>query len=138
MAEYIIWGDEYSVRVDEIDRQHQQIISIINTVFHLVKEGSSEDKFENVLVGLKSYTESHFNFEEEIMQVAGYPQIEEHKRLHQAMVEKTRTLSNWKYWSAKDSAPMEALQFLKEWWVGHIRGTDVEYAPFVEVLNKKI
>jgi hemerythrin len=33
--------------------------------------------------------------------------------------------------------PDEVLDFLKDWWVNHIRSIDMQYAPFLSKLNLK-
>jgi hemerythrin len=137
MADYMVWRDEYSLRFDEIDRQHRKIIGIINEMFQLAKDGGSDEKFEKILSDLKAYTETHFAYEENIMRLAEFPAIKEHEKLHRAMAEKTAGLLSRKLLD-DDWNPAKALDFLKQWWLGHIRGKDVEYVPYVEPLNMEI
>ncbi|MDD5672643.1 MAG: hemerythrin family protein [Chitinivibrionales bacterium] len=137
MPDYIVWRDEYSVRFDEIDKQHRQIIGIINDMYQCVKGNGTEDKFAEALGDLRTYTETHFAYEEGIIRLAEFPEIEEHEKLHHAMAEKTEWLFKLKLGN-QNQVKEKALDFLKEWWVGHIRAKDVEYIPFVEALSAKI
>ncbi|MDD5674374.1 MAG: bacteriohemerythrin [Chitinivibrionales bacterium] len=137
MPDFIVWSDEYSVRFDEIDRQHRQIIGIINEMFQLVKGGEAEEKFEKILGDLKTYTETHFAYEEGIMRIAEFPAFEEHIKLHCGMAEKTAGLFKLKF-DDKERIKEKVLDFLKDWWLGHIRAKDVEYVPYVKGLSEKL
>jgi hemerythrin-like metal-binding protein len=137
MAEYIVWRDEYSVSDDSVDMQHKRIIGMLNGVFALVKKGSSREEMERLLTDLKTYTETHFEYEEKMMRMAGYPEIKRHESAHKTMAEKTVALCLVQQKSATGIMPDEVLDFLKDWWVNHIRGVDTLYAPFLSELKTK-
>jgi methyl-accepting chemotaxis protein/hemerythrin len=135
MAEYIIWKDEYSVSEMTIDFQHRQIIDIINAVFTLVKYKVSGDEITKLLANLKNYTETHFDYEEKIIKMINYPDIKKHESLHKTMAEKTAALCKVQKSSVNGIMPDEMLEFLKDWWVNHIRNLDVQYVPFLPKQN---
>jgi hemerythrin len=51
------------------------------------------------------------------------------------MAEKTAALCLVQQKSATGIMADEVLDFLKDWWINHIRGADMQYAPFLSRLN---
>jgi hemerythrin-like metal-binding protein len=137
MPKYIIWKEEYSVSDDIADMQHKRIIDIISGVFALVKNKSSGERIGELLADLKMYTETHFEYEEKMMRMAAYPDIENHEKLHSAMTQRTAAMCLAQKNSNNGIMPEEVLDFLKDWWVNHIRNIDMQYAPFVSKSNSK-
>ncbi len=62
----IIWDNSFSVGNIHLDRQHKIMISLINDLSETLKDNVVFDKLENILKGMKEYTETHFKNEEEI------------------------------------------------------------------------
>jgi hemerythrin-like metal-binding protein len=135
VAEYIVWRDDYSVSDDSVDMQHKRIIGVINSVYVLAKNGGTREEIGKILVDLKRYTETHFEHEENVMRMAGYPDVKQHEALHKTMAEKTAALCLVQQKSATGIMADEVLDFLKDWWINHIRGADMQYAPFLSRLN---
>jgi hemerythrin len=132
MSDYIIWKDEYSVSDKPIDLQHQQIVRVINDVYNLVKNGSSKEEIGKLLANLKRYTETHFDYEEKLMHLISYPDSVKHEALHKTMAEKTAGMCKVQQSSVNGIMPDEVLEFLRDWWVNHIRNLDVQYVPFLQ------
>lgn len=137
MADYINWRDEYSVLDNSVDLQHKRIIGILNGVFALVKSKRSGEETGKLLADLKTYTETHFEYEEKMMRMAIYPDIGNHEKLHKGMTERTAAMCLAQKNSKNGIMPDEVLDFLKDWWMNHIRSIDMQYAPFLSKLNLK-
>jgi len=137
MADYIVWRDEYSVSESAVDMQHKRIIGIINGVYALVKNKGSREQIGKLLDDLKRYTETHFGYEENVMRLTGYPDVKKHEAYHTTMAEKTAAMCLVQQKSVNGMMPDDVLDFLKDWWVSHIRGVDMQYAPFLSKLNRK-
>ena len=60
----IVWDDSLSVNVTEIDRQHQQLVSMLNDLHNAMKAGHGKEMLRNILSGLINYTDTHFKTEE--------------------------------------------------------------------------
>jgi hemerythrin len=62
------------------------------------------------------------------MEAVEYPDLIEHRALHDKMRQKTLDLqANVDFVTGHN-----LLAFLKEWWVGHIQTEDKKYAPYLE------
>ena len=127
---YIQWKEDYSVGHDEIDKQHQQLIGIINDLFLAIKDGSEEKFLQEILVRMYEYTKLHFVYEEELLARISYPNIENHQSLHEWMVVKTKNMRH-RLLDHEETA-REILEMLKKWWIDHIRKTDMQYRPYLE------
>jgi hemerythrin len=77
------WTQDLSVGVEEIDSQHKELISRVNSFFDSMKSGSTNARVMEMLSFLESYVVSHFR-DEEVLQVRyNYPGYAAHKKLHE-------------------------------------------------------
>ena len=126
----IDWKDEYSVGIESIDEQHKKLINLINTLQTIVDYTSEEKLERECLAAVVDYTRTHFVYEEELMKNYGYPDFEAHKAQHQKMIDKVNNLLA-EYENNRERAMRHALDFLKQWLVRHINGTDKQYSEFL-------
>ena len=129
---FITWSDEYSVNIREIDQQHQQLIELINRMHDIVIAGGETDKkrIRRVLLGLANYTDYHFRTEEELFRNHHYPMANVHKQQHNQLT--IRLLALQRQFSAGDVLRnQDIFDFLKDWLVNHILGSDKEYTVFL-------
>jgi hemerythrin len=127
----IIWRDFYSVGDPLLDGQHQQMIGVINELYEAMEKKSAEEVIKPILDRLVKYTFNHFKHEEEAMAAVEYPDLIEHKALHDKIRQKTLDLQE----NADFVTSHNLLAFLKEWWVGHIQTVDKKYTPYLELLG---
>lgn len=128
MATMIAWNDEYSVDIREIDDQHQVIVELINRLYGALATRARHTVVEEILDELVRYTRIHFAVEECLLRVFGYPGYEEHKAIHDRIVERVQIYQN-QYRGGCRQIGMELLYFLKDWLVDHIREEDRAYSP---------
>ena len=127
MVDFIMWKEEYSVEIPEIDAQHIRIVGVINKLFfNKQQNGSHGVEFKKQLLLIKIYTETHFQYEETLMRYAQYPRYEEHRQEHSYMIKKTDEIIKAFYSDSRDQHE-SLFQFLKKWWIEHIQGTDRRY-----------
>ena len=127
MARYIGWKSFYSVGNTSLDNQHKQILEIVNDLYAAIEEGDDHEVLKPLLDRMLQYTKSHFEFEEQLMQEAGYPDLDHHKELHDELRRKTAGLRA----HVNLVMDQDLLRFLKEWWTEHIQEEDQQYAPYV-------
>jgi hemerythrin len=128
--QFLEWKETYSVKVPEIDQQHRRLVGIINDLHETLMQGGDPDQVLRVLNDLVAYTQYHFRFEEQMMERAGYPATEDHKRVHRAMegqVEKFHA----EVVAHKAGAPLKLAAFLKDWLNKHILETDMRYSGYL-------
>ena len=130
----LLWQDNLNTGIQVIDDQHRRIVEMINQL-HAAQTGGSQLVVAEVIDELVDYTLSHFAFEEELMEEAGYPFCAAHKRVHEVF---TKRVSEYRMrFQAGEDVVDELKSMLSRWLFNHIRGDDKAYAEQVKRhLNK--
>lgn len=120
------WSDSFSVGISIFDEDHKKLIELINKINRAMLEGKSKTVINGALVELIEYTKYHFNREEEYMVKANYSEFKEHKALHTTLIDQVLQIKN-DLEMGKKEVSYELLDFLKQWIINHIQGTDKKY-----------
>ncbi len=131
--QFITWKNEYSVGIEAMDNDHKKLLSLINQLQTAVHYYTGKEFEQKALDELIDYTKTHFAREEQLMADNDFPDLEIHKLQHQQFIDKVNHLLK-EYQKDSDVTMVDALNFLKNWLVKHINGTDKEYG---KMLNKK-
>lgn len=86
------WIDDYNVGVASIDNQHKELFNRANQLFEAMKSGKGSERAESVLDFLGRYVLDHFREEEQVMARSGFPDLEAHRRSHEAFTQTFRQL----------------------------------------------
>lgn len=129
------WPQELNTGIDIIDSQHRRIVQYINEL-HDAKQKKDPHLVGEVLGELVDYTISHFAFEESLMEKAGYPFLEPHKRVHGLFVERVSGFVE-RHKQGEDVTE-ELLYMLTKWLFNHIKSEDRDYAGKVSQSMKDI
>lgn len=121
------WMPEYSVEIDEVDAQHQELVNILNKLFIAVSKREGEQVISSILDALTEYTRVHFALEEQLLRLAKYEALEEHMEEHRKLLERLHELSR-KHLEEEKPIYFEMLSFLKNWLKEHIQGEDIKYS----------
>jgi len=125
---YLHWSSDLDTGIEVIDKQHQRIVDYLNELNDANDNGDLQAT-NHVLNELVDYTVTHFAFEEELQEKAGYPFIKAHKRVHEIFVKRVAEFQE-RAAAGQNVAP-ELLSMLKIWLVNHIKGDDADYAESV-------
>ena len=124
---FISWNDDYSVGIDSIDEQHKKLINLINQLQTAIDYSTGGAYEREALKELVDYTKTHFTYEEGLMEKSEYPDFEAHKAQHVEMIKKVEDVLS-EYEKEPDTAMSNAVNYLKDWLINHINGTDKEYS----------
>lgn len=127
----IEWKDEYSVGIPVIDKQHMQLIDMINKLNDAMSEGKGKKIIADVLSEMINYTVTHFTHEERMLERNNYPDLIAHKRKHNKFVEKIKDFEEGVK-NREFGITIKIIDYLKEWLIDHIQGTDMKYANYFE------
>jgi len=122
----IKWSNSYSVGIDQFDKEHKRLINIINNLNKAMLEGKGKSIANNIVEELIEYTATHFKNEEEFLLKHNYPDFESHKRVHDRFVDKVLGIQE-DIEKGKANLSIEIIDFLKDWLIKHIMGTDKKY-----------
>jgi len=103
---------------------------LINSLQTAVDYSTGEIFERKALDELVDYTKTHVEYEEGLMEQNGYPDFESHRAAHARMIEKVDQVLE-AYRQDQDNAMQQALDFLKDWLINHINGTDKQYSSFL-------
>lgn len=123
----IQWKDEYSVGIDFVDEQHQQLFVIANKIYELLNNHLVLDKYDRIveiIEELKDYTRYHFNAEEEHMKSIGYRKFLSQKVAHTEFLEKMDAIDLARIDDGQNEYLHEILNFVMDWLVYHILKQD--------------
>lgn len=123
----IEWGPGFQVGVKAIDHQHKKLLDAANRLYDAMMEGKGKEATGKVLDELIAYTQYHFNTEETLQQIYGYPGLAKHKDRHDRLVRDVQQFKA-KYDSGDESISVEILSFLRAWLTRHIMHEDKEMA----------
>ncbi len=130
---YIVWKNRNRLGIPIIDEQHRGIVSTINSLYFFMRSGLDQKVLEPTINILKQSTIIHFETEEALISMAGYPGLREHRRLHEKL---TKRIDNLSISSFESMDSDTVLKFLRGWWLGHINEEDRKYAPYVLKIEK--
>jgi len=131
---YIKWHSSMDTGIDLIDNDHKKLISLINQLQNATQYKVDDNIIDQIMDDLINYTKYHFEREEFLMRTNQYPGYEDHKNLHEKMIGKMSECMK-EYKSNPDNTIDDALNFLKNWLINHIKGDDREYIPYLENKN---
>lgn len=124
--EFFKWTDEYSVNIQEIDNQHKMIVDILNELYNAFMNKEHDKKLGEVIVKLADYANFHFATEEKYFDKYPDDSIKLHKEQHEEFRLKIDAYKN-QYSKDISSLTFVLIQFVKNWLVTHISGTDKAY-----------
>ncbi len=129
---YMQWTEDLETGIQVIDDQHKRIIGYINELHH-ASETANAAEVQEVLEGLLDYTITHFQFEEELQEKAGYPFLKAHQRVHEIFMKRVATFRE-RADKGENIIP-ELLSMLKVWLSSHIKGDDRDYVESVKKIT---
>jgi methyl-accepting chemotaxis protein len=129
IPDLITWNDSIKVNVSQFDRQHKNLVEMINKLHRAMKTGQAGSAIKGILSELVDYTKTHFRAEEDLMRRHGFEGLAKQEKQHQALMEKVAATQE-KIAAGNAMLSMEVMDFLKKWLVHHIQGEDKQYGPF--------
>ena len=127
VAPVVEWSAGLETGIGSIDRQHQQLVTMINRLNAALKEDLGEQVVGEVLDRLCEYTKTHFKDEEALLRRADYHDPE-HLKCHRDFVKQVEE-GIARYRGGDCGNGLKLLNLLSAWLVKHIRGTDMKYVP---------
>ncbi|MGD9215006.1 MAG: bacteriohemerythrin [Desulfobacteraceae bacterium] len=123
---YMNWDDKFSVGIEEIDTQHKNLIKMVNEFYGGVKADDNK-AMGALLTSLVEYTLHHFATEEKYMKKFNYPDTATHMKEHKAFTDKVSDVKE-RFGSGRLVLSLEITNFVKDWIIKHVLGTDKKYS----------
>ena len=129
MGEFV-WNAKYSIGNAQIDAEHQKLIELANNISTFSSNGEPLPRIKGAIVALYDYVKTHFQHEEEYMVRLGYPQYEEHKKLHEAIIAEMNTIM--KHSGNLDALVYKFKRLMNTWVLEHILTEDSRIATGIK------
>ena len=131
------WHPGYESGNADIDREHRALFAVSNNLLNAIVNDRPREEIDRIIGILVNEVTSHFANEEAIQLSIGYPQAEEHARIHRSLVEKAvKLITDFK---AGTVAVGTFFQFLAYDVVTlHMRREDSKFYPLFEGADRKM
>jgi hemerythrin-like metal-binding protein len=124
------WEKSKEIGISESDRQHRQMVDMMNNVHLAVSQNRSQKAIANAINSLIDYTKVHFEWEEDMLAQANYPRLAEHKEEHKKLLLEIKQHSQ-DFERGNVKVIEEAVSELNHWLVNHVVHSDKDYANFM-------
>ena len=137
-TEIVSWDDHFNTGIKLIDDQHKELVNLTNELYQACLSGTEAvgPAFKEVMARMVDYVRLHFTAELEILTRIKYPNLQEHKIQHDAMIKQILGAAN-EFSGGKKFVPHQFVRTLKDWIFGHIAVYDKSYASFVAIQKSK-
>ena len=119
------WDDKLMIGNTEMDNEHKELVVKMNKFISALNQSNKSD-IKKCFGELAEYTGEHFKNEEALMAKYGYEGLEDHKKIHQDLIDKVHHYAGLIDIGKYNS--YELADFLTKWLAAHIMGIDTRYA----------
>ncbi|MCR6630886.1 MAG: hemerythrin family protein [Magnetospirillum sp.] len=127
----LVWDDEYKIGQPDMDAQHLILFALLNQLTVNIDSDRAGDCLHDVIGALGDYIDYHFAHEEALMKAWGYPGLDDHAALHMQFAAEVRRLQSMANGADAHKVAIRVRAFVLDWLLGHILGTDAQYAQFI-------
>ena len=125
------WRESCKIHIRGIDDDHFILLSLVSELQVAVIEHRGKAVIGQVLSNLISYVKLHFSREERLLQHHGYPDLEQHRAMHDRFARKVLEYQD-DFLQGHGEVTSEILAFLRNWIVSHIMDVDKKYAAWLQ------
>lgn len=127
----LTWSNESSVGIESVDNEHREMIDAINQLCDSVAKGHEREHTGKLLRYVIECARGHFSSEEALLQATNYPELEEHSRQHQSLLEEVEKLAER---FVHDGLVLSdrSLTFLHYWFQDHLLNDDRLYTAWLK------
>jgi len=90
----IAWNDNFLTGVSDIDIEHQELITLINSFYSALADKADTKSLVKVLNDIYGEIYAHFVHEENLMEKYGYDQYQEHHEDHVNLLDDIRDITD--------------------------------------------
>jgi len=118
------WNERLAVGVKVLDDDHKKLVGMVNQLYDAIQTGHGKDSLGKILDGLIDYTKVHFAREEQFFAQTGYGASVAHKKEHDDLARQVLDVQAKYKAGVNGTLSLEVMNFLKNWLVTHIQGSD--------------
>ncbi|MBT8439026.1 MAG: hemerythrin family protein [Gammaproteobacteria bacterium] len=123
----IEWNEEITSGIDEIDRQHKQIIGLLNQIVYFFETSDSSKELISSLLEFSKVIHEHFDFEEKLLAQYGYKDLKNHKAGHEEISDMINSVVMPAMLDDEADIPAEPIISIVRWFENHLKTEDARY-----------
>jgi hemerythrin len=120
------WNPGYSVGIDAIDFEHQQLIDTINELHEQLDRPDGRQTVPGFFGELLREISAHFALEEKIMRDMKYQQLKQHKENHEELLDEIRDIMD-AFEQSEEIDSVELAMRLDKWFTHHFKTHDAHF-----------
>ena len=128
---YFEWADDMVIDNGPIDKDHHQLIDLVNALHTATTEGRGQEVVAKILDDLILYTVEHLQREEHVMASVNFKNLIKHKVGHDLFIQKIRDLKKL-FAAGSITVASQLSTVLRDWLSLHIRRDDKELLQFLK------
>ncbi|MGE4298856.1 MAG: bacteriohemerythrin [Desulfovibrionaceae bacterium] len=123
------WRKDFEVGVDIMDSDHRRLFEIADSLHDAIRMGVSRAPRFKIFNALIAFANEHFAREEAFMREHGYPEIENHHRHHERLIEEVEAYRG-RLETGEVNMDAAFVTFFKDWLINHILANDHRFGAF--------
>jgi len=124
-----LWNNSYNIHISDMDYEHKEQFEFLRKLNTCIINNENDEKVQKILEQLYTFLEKHFMSEEQLMEKYNFDRLEEHKKMHQELLNKILIFKEGYSLGTIDKS--FAAVILKEWLLQHILEEDIQYSRFL-------
>ncbi len=126
---------ELTLGIPELDDQHQTLFTMLGRIgsvspdMYRQLDDDETDEMLDIMNDLKDSVMQHFSFEENLMDEADYPGLDDQQDAHERFLDDI-TRMEAELMNGTSVPPVKIQGLLADWFDGHIREMDLPFAQF--------
>jgi len=128
----IEWNEEITSGIQEIDRQHKQIISLLNQIVYFFETPDSSKELISSLLEFSKVIHEHFAFEEKLLAEYGFKGLKNHKAGHEEISDMINSIVMPAMLDEEADIPAEPIISIVRWFENHLKTEDARYFKSVK------
>ena len=127
----IVWHENLSVGIDEIDEDHRRFIGLVNDLNQAINEPQKNGQINHCLQLIVLDAKRHFEHEQRLFSLHGYPDAAHHAALHTKLLGEIVTAMDCFREAAQGKHWIEKGLQIKTLLVEHLLNEDMQYRDFL-------
>ena len=136
--EIVTWGENFATGIEVIDNQHKELVNLTNALYQacLNPVTELESVFKDAMSRMVEYVHSHFSTEIQLLERIKYPDVQNHKKQHEQLVQKILGAVS-DHGTGKKFVPNHFVRTLRDWIFGHIAVFDQAFGIYIKEQKSK-
>lgn len=123
----IEWNEEITSGIEEIDRQHKEIISHLNQVVYFFESPDGSMELISSLLEFSKVVHEHFDYEEKLLSEYGLKGLNNHKAGHEEISDILNAVIMPAMLDDESEIPAELIISIVRWIEKHLKIEDTRY-----------